>query len=102
VDYSYKIAIVEALLMLHAQDEFADNLSHTVIKAMSSVLNHQKDYPTCMIEDQRNFIIVCMKGMQKLLTSPDKEFVTELLVQFLDGDKEVRCVGILIQTYMLY
>ncbi|XP_060556270.1 WD repeat-containing protein 97-like [Ruditapes philippinarum] len=98
VDYSYKIAIVEALLMLHAQDEFADNLSHTVIKAMSSVLNHQKDYPTCMIEDQRNFIIVCIKGMQKLLTSPDKEFVTELLVQFLDGDKEVRAVVITILT----
>ncbi|XP_053401290.1 WD repeat-containing protein 97-like isoform X3 [Mercenaria mercenaria] len=92
VDYSYKIAIVEALLMLHAQDEFADSLSHSVMKAMTSVLNHQKDYPTCMIEDQRNFIIVCIKGMQKLLTSPDKEFVTELLVQFLDGDKEVRAV----------
>ncbi|XP_052231228.1 WD repeat-containing protein 97-like isoform X3 [Dreissena polymorpha] len=89
-DYKFKNAIVDALLMLHAQDEFADNLAHMVIKGMSAVLNHQKDYPTCMMEEQRSFILLCLKALQKLSTSPDKEFVTELLVQFLDGDKEVR------------
>ncbi|KAL4234274.1 hypothetical protein ACF0H5_005924 [Mactra antiquata] len=90
VEYPYKIAIIEAIMMLHAQDELPDNLTHTVVKAISTVLNHQKDYPTCMIEEQRNFIIVSVKAIQKLSTTPDKEFVTEMLVQFLDGDKEVR------------
>ena len=93
-EYADKCNIVEAILMLHAQDEFADNLAHMVIKNISNLLNHQKDYPTCMIEDQRNFIVISIKALQKLSMTPDKEFVTELLVQFLDGDKEVRLVHI--------
>lgn len=95
-DYGNKTSILEAILMLHAQDEFADSLAHQVVKAISGILNHQKDFPTCMIEEQRNYIVISLKAMQKLLMTPDKEFVTELLVQFLDGDKEVRLV---VNTY---
>lgn len=89
-DYAHKSSILEGILMLHAQDEFADNLAHMVIKALSNILNDQKDYPTCMMEDQKNFIIIALKAMQKLSLTPDKEFVSEMLMQFLDGDKEVR------------
>ena len=89
-DYKYKTAILEAILMLHAQDEFADNLAHSVTKAVSGILNHQKDYPTCMIEDQKNFIV---SGIKALHTLNDRDFVVEALSQFLDGDKEVRLVS---------
>ncbi|XP_052816853.1 uncharacterized protein LOC128243253 isoform X2 [Mya arenaria] len=90
VEYVYKTPIIEAILILHAQDEFSENVAHIVIKGMSVVLNHQKDYPTCMLEEQRAFILTCLRALHKLTTVPDKEFVSELLVQFLDGDKQVR------------
>ncbi|KAL3860750.1 hypothetical protein ACJMK2_010825 [Sinanodonta woodiana] len=88
-DYSEKASIVDALAMLHAQEEFSDALVHSVCKTISSVLNHHKDPPTCMRSDQKNFILSSLKTMQKLGLQ-DKDFFTELLVQFLDGDKEVR------------
>ena len=36
-DYGHKTAILEALLMLHAQDEFSENLAHIVIKVSEIV-----------------------------------------------------------------
>ena len=89
VDYTFKTPILEAIMMLHAQDDLADNLCHSVTKALNSILNNPKDFPTCVQEDQKNFIIASLKAIQKL-ASGDKEFITESIVQFVDGDKEVR------------
>ena len=75
--------------MMHAQEEFVDSIAHGICKAVAGVLNHHKDPPTCMMEDQRNFIVTAIKTLHQMGTH-DKDFVTELLVQFLDGDKEVR------------
>ena len=88
-EYIYKVAILESILLMHAQDEFVDSVAHTICKAVIGVLNHHKEPPTCMVEDERNFIVTAIKTLHKMGTH-DKDFVTEMLVQFLDGDKEVR------------
>lgn len=75
--------------MMHAQDEFVDAIAHNICKAVIGVLNHHKEPPTCMVEDERNFIVTSIRTLHKMGTH-DKDFVTEMLVQFLDGDKEVR------------
>jgi hypothetical protein len=41
------------------------------------------------VEEQKAFIVAALQALNKLGVK-DKEFVTEMMVQFLDGDKEVR------------
>ncbi|KAK3085393.1 hypothetical protein FSP39_002701 [Pinctada imbricata] len=88
-EYVYKIAVTDAIAMLYTQEDISDGTVHSIAKTLIAVLNHPKDPPTCLVEEQKNFIMSALRAMSKF-SSRDKEFVTELLVQFLDGDKEVR------------
>jgi hypothetical protein len=56
---------------------------------MLVALNHHTNTPTCADPEQKTFILVAIKGMQAMGVL-DKDFVIEMLVQFLDGDREVR------------
>ena len=97
-EYIYKIAVTDAMAMLYTQEDISDGTVHAVSKTLIAVLNHAKDPPTCMVEEQKNFILSAIRAMSKF-NIKDKEFVTELLVQFLDGDKEVRSVDINLLYY---
>ncbi|KAL5022160.1 hypothetical protein ScPMuIL_001315 [Solemya velum] len=87
-DYPLKISIVDAMLMLHAQEHISDHTALTLSHTLISVLN-QRDSPSCVVEDQKTFILTSLRALHKFKLR-DKDFVSELLLQFLDGDKEVR------------
>lgn len=88
-EYMHKIAVTDAMAMLYTQEDIGDGTVHSVAKNLIAVLNLHKEPPTCMVEEQKNFIISALRAMSKFGIK-DKEFVSELMVQFLDGDKEVR------------
>lgn len=88
-EYMFKTKITDSLSMLYTQENISDGTSHTVSKTIISVLNNPKDPPTCLVEEQKAFIVAALQALNKLGVK-DKEFVTEMMVQFLDGDKEVR------------
>ncbi|XP_062569311.1 WD repeat-containing protein 97-like isoform X2 [Saccostrea cucullata] len=88
-EYMHKIAVTDAMAMLYTQEDIGDGTIHSVSKNLIAVLNHHKEPPTCLVEEQKNFIISALRAMSKFGVK-DKEFVSELMVQFLDGDKEVR------------
>lgn len=88
-EYMHKIAVTDAMAMLYTQEDIGDGTLHSVAKNLIAVLNLHKEPPTCMVEEQKNFIISALRAMSKFGIK-DKEFVSELMVQFLDGDKEVR------------
>ena len=54
-----------------------------------TALNHHTTPPSCAEPEQKTFILAAIKGLQSMGIL-DKEFVLEMLVQFLDGDREVR------------
>lgn len=56
---------------------------------MYSIYNHHTHSPTCLNEDEKGFI---RKGLEllQLLGVHDREFYIEQIVQFLEGDKEIR------------
>jgi hypothetical protein len=56
---------------------------------MLVALNHHTNTPTCADSEQKTFILAAIRGMQAMGIL-DKDFVIEMLVQFLDGDREVR------------
>ncbi|XP_038077425.1 WD repeat-containing protein 97-like isoform X3 [Patiria miniata] len=85
-DYAMKTPILEAIIMLYQQDSLAN--TKVVIDTVMGVLNKSSP-PTCQDEDQKGFILMSLKALQAM-TNPDTEMVVELIVQFLDGDKEVR------------
>lgn len=88
-EYIFKTKITDSLSMLYTQENISDGTSHAVSKTIISVLNNPKDPPTCLVEEQKAFIVAALQALNKLGVK-DKEFVTEMMVQFLDGDKEVR------------
>ncbi|XP_048765698.2 WD repeat-containing protein 97-like isoform X2 [Ostrea edulis] len=88
-EYMHKIAVTDAMAMIYTQEDIGDGTVNSVSKHLIGVLNNHKDPPTCLVEEQKNFIISALRAMSKFGVK-DKEFVTELMVQFLDGDKEVR------------
>ena len=54
-------------------------------------MHHVTQAPTCVVEIEKIFI---QKAIELLLVlnHHDRDFYVELMVQFLDGDKDVRCV----------
>ncbi|XP_071172379.1 WD repeat-containing protein 97-like isoform X3 [Mytilus edulis] len=88
-EYVFKTKITDSLSMLYTQENISDPTAHSVSKTLISVLNSPKDPPTCLVEDQKSFIVAALQALSKLGIR-DMDFITEMMVQFLDGDKEVR------------
>ncbi|XP_022106675.1 WD repeat-containing protein 97-like isoform X2 [Acanthaster planci] len=85
-DYAMKTPILEAIIMLHQQDSLAT--TKVVVDTLMGVLNKSSP-PTCQDEDEKGFILMALKALQAM-SNPDTEMIVELIVQFLEGDKEVR------------
>ena len=62
------------------------------MQVLYSVLNHHTHPPTCMVEVEKAFIKKAVELLQ-LLGTHDRDFYVELMVQFLDGDKDMRSVS---------
>ena len=88
-EYVFKTKITDSLSMLYTQENISDPTAHNTSKTLISVLNNPKDPPTCLDEEQKTFIVAALQCLSKLGIK-DKDFITEMMVQFLDGDKEVR------------
>lgn len=88
-EYIHKISVADALIMMQTQEDFTEPTAHQITKTLSAVLNDHKEPPTCMDDKQKSFIVSSLRLLNNL-NIRDKEFITELMVQFLDGDKEVR------------
>ncbi|XP_033626173.1 WD repeat-containing protein 97-like isoform X4 [Asterias rubens] len=85
-DYAMKTPILEAIIMLYQQDSLAN--TKVVVDTLMGVLN-KSNPPTCQDQDEKSFILMSLRALQAM-TNPDAEMITELIVQFLDGDKDVR------------
>ncbi|OWF56397.1 WD repeat-containing protein [Mizuhopecten yessoensis] len=88
-DYPMKTSITEALTMLFTQEDMSEATVSAIDKTLVAILNHSKEPPTCLVTSQKSFILSSLRAMTKFGLY-DKEYITELMVQFLDGDKEVR------------
>ncbi|XP_033754622.1 WD repeat-containing protein 97-like isoform X2 [Pecten maximus] len=88
-EYPMKTTITDALTMLFTQEDMSESTVAAIDKTLVAILNHSKEPPTCMVSSQKSFILSSLKAMTKFGLY-DKEYITELMVQFLDGDKEVR------------
>lgn len=88
-EYVFKTKITDSVSMLYTQENISDATTLSVSKTIISVLNNPKEPPTCLVEDQKAFILAALQALNKLGVK-DKDFVIEMMVQFLDGDKEVR------------
>ena len=91
-EFLFKTKITDSISLLYTQENISDGTAHTVSKTLISVLNSPKDPPTCLVEEQKAFIVAAIQALSKLGIK-DKDFITEMMVQFLDGDKEVRSVS---------
>ncbi|XP_067652672.1 WD repeat-containing protein 97-like isoform X2 [Haliotis asinina] len=85
----HKTAVVEALTLLFTQESLTGAVTVQVQKAIYSALNHHSNPPTCAVEDEKAFILSSIRCLQ-VLAVKDIDFVVEMMVQFLDGDREVR------------
>lgn len=86
-EYAYKTAIAESLMQLHSQESLYDSTG--IMKTFVGILNSRTDAPSCAIENQKRFILYCLKALQHL-GMKDRDYITELMLQYLDGDREVR------------
>ncbi|GFN75135.1 WD repeat-containing protein kiaa1875-like isoform x3 [Plakobranchus ocellatus] len=88
-DFVHKVGVVDAILSVHAQEGLSGNVEAVVVKTLLAVLNHHTNPPSCAQPDQRNFILASLRALT-VFGIKDKDVLAELMVQFLDGDKDVR------------
>ena len=62
------------------------------LQVLYVIFSHHTHPPTCAVEVEKTFIRKAIEVMQ-VLGKYDRNFFTELMVQFLDGDKEIRCAS---------
>ncbi|KAK7114553.1 WD repeat-containing protein 97-like isoform X2 [Littorina saxatilis] len=87
--FPHKTAVAEAIMLVHAQEVLSEGTCHAAQKMLLSSLNHHTHTPSCAEPEQKAFILTAIKALQAMGIC-DKEFVLEMLVQFLDGDRDVR------------
>lgn len=87
--FPHKTSVAEAITLVHTQEILSEATCHAVQKMLLTALNHHANTPSCADPEQKTFILAAIKGLQAMGIC-DKEFVVEMLVQFLDGDSEVR------------
>ena len=86
-EYQHKVAITKAIGKLHREEGIPNgNTVHTVLLTQ---LSDSADPPTCLNEHQKAFIVEALRLMQSMGLY-DREFYTELMVQFLEADADVR------------
>ncbi|XP_048253419.1 WD repeat-containing protein 97-like isoform X2 [Haliotis rufescens] len=88
-ELEHKTAVVEALTLLFTQESLTGTVTVQVQKAIYSALNHHSKPPTCAVEAEKAFILSSVRCLQ-VLAVKDMDFVVEMMVQFLDGDRDVR------------
>ena len=88
-EFNHKIHVAEALRTIHQEHGILN--ADTVYRTLYSVLNHHTHPPTCLDPTEKAFIMESIQLM-KALSVYDVDFYTELIAQFLDGDKEVRYI----------
>ncbi|GFS24658.1 WD repeat-containing protein KIAA1875-like isoform X3 [Elysia marginata] len=88
-EWTHKIGVTDAILSVHAQEGLSDGVSSGVVKTLLAVLNHHTTPPSCAQPDQRNFIVAALRALTTFGIK-DKDVLAELMVQFLDGDRDVR------------
>ncbi|ESO96594.1 hypothetical protein LOTGIDRAFT_239301 [Lottia gigantea] len=88
-EFPNKSAISEALISLHLQEGFSDSTCQLASKIIISVLNDSKQAPVCAVDQEKIFIMVAVKALNSLSVK-DKEFISEMILQYLDGDNDVR------------
>jgi hypothetical protein len=86
-DYVHKVSIANALLMLHHQEGIPN--SDAVAKTVLGILNNRVKAPSCLDELEKEFIRTSLK-LLVAMQAIEKELFMELMMQYLDGDKEVR------------
>lgn len=86
-DFSYKVQVLAALQLLQA-DQGIPNGS-VVQQAVLRILADDQNPPSCVNEHQKRFIMAGLTMMQTLGIY-GREFYTELMVQFLEADSDVR------------
>ncbi|XP_071957525.1 WD repeat-containing protein 97-like isoform X2 [Antedon mediterranea] len=85
-DFGMKSPITEAIAVLNQQEQLSN--SRAVYETMISTLN-KNNGPSCSDEEQKMFIVsglklLCAMGIY------EQDFIIEAMVQFLDGDRQVR------------
>ncbi|XP_055955273.1 WD repeat-containing protein 97 [Patella vulgata] len=88
-EFPNKTAISEALILLNVQEGFSDFTCQTAARTIISVLNDKKHVPISAVDLEKNFILTAIRALN-CLSIKDKDFITELIIQYLDGDREVR------------
>ena len=90
-DYAFKVEILLGIKELHM--EYGIPNGNMVQQALLNILGDSKNPPSCVNPHQKTFIIEAFMLIQTLGIY-GREFYTELMAQFLEADKEVRCVSL--------
>ncbi|CAH1779292.1 unnamed protein product [Owenia fusiformis] len=85
--FKHKSDVVEAILRIN--QDFGVPNNDAVLRTLLSVLNHHTHPPTCAVPEEKMFILSAIKCMQSMGIF-DKDFCTGLMVEYIEGDKDIR------------
>ena len=86
-EYSEKVHIAAAISALHREKPLKD--PEPITSVIYKILNNHTDPPSCANPQQKAFLLKALELLHGLGIY-NKAFYSHLLVQFLDGDKDIR------------
>lgn len=85
-----KTCVAEAIALVHNQEPLSEVTCQAAQKMLLTGLNHYTHPPNPSVPKEKVFIMAALRAL-RVLGRCDKDFVLEMLAQFLDGDQEIRC-----------
>lgn len=78
--------ISAALMTLHSMEDMED--TNGIARCYLSALNHHHP-PTALVQEEKTFILTSLRAFQSLRET-DQAVIIELMIQYRDGDKDIR------------
>ncbi|XP_064610519.1 uncharacterized protein LOC135474835 [Liolophura sinensis] len=88
--YKHKVDISAALMTLHSMEDMED--TNGIARCYLSALNHHNP-PTALVHEEKTFILTSLRALQTLREN-DQGVIIELMIQYIDGDKDIRATSL--------
>ncbi|XP_005105308.1 WD repeat-containing protein 97 isoform X2 [Aplysia californica] len=96
-EWLHKVSVTDAILLVHTEEGLSDSVVIQAVKTLASVLNHHSTPPTCSVKEQKDFIMSALRALASFAVK-DKDVIAEMMVQFLDGDRDIRASVLEVMT----
>ena len=86
-DWRHRVDIVETLVQIHRDENLA--CIRDVQNTLLGILGDHENPPSCLDPYSKDFLLSTLRLLHGL-NMWNRDFYAELMVQFLEGDKDVR------------